>query len=380
MSLEFKPSQALTLGVEIEVQLIDWRTRDLCPAAPRILERLGGESPHIKAEIFQSMMEVNTGICKTVAEARRDLDAAFSRLRAAADSMGVEIAVAGTHPFARYDERILYPAERYRYLLEFRQWFARRLLIFGQHVHVGMRDGDHAIAMMNAVLPYLPYLLALSSSSPFWQGEETGLASARTAIFEAVPNGGAPSLFSSWQEFAEYHAVMSGSRSIESLRDLWWDIRPSPGYGTLELRIFDGMPTLREMMACVALTQCLLGWLDEKYLEGQRFAPPPLWQYRENKWRAVRWGPHTEYITSEKGQTRAYRAIMDELLQRLEPTAARFGCEAELRQVDEILRTGVSTDRQRACHDRFRSMGALVEMLVEELRTDECIVNPGKHR
>jgi carboxylate-amine ligase len=370
MPVHFKPSTALTLGVEVEVQLIDWRTHDLCPAAPRILERLGGESDRIKAEIFQSMLEVNTGICHNVSEVQRDLESAFARLREAAAAVDVELAVAGTHPFARYDQRVLFPGERYRYLLEFRQWFARRLLIFGQHVHVGMRDGDHAIAMMNAALPYLPYLLALSASSPFWQGEDTGLSSVRSAIFESVPNAGAPSLFSTWQEFTHFHDILTASHSIESFKDLWWDLRPSPGYGTLEVRIFDGLPSLREMTACVALTQCLFGWLDAQYLDGRRFPPPALWCYRENKWRAVRWGPQADLITSEAGQARPFREIMDDLLQQLEPVAARLGCSVELKRVDEMLRKGGSAARQRACHRRLHSMGALVELLVAELKTE----------
>jgi len=372
--LPFTPSPRMTLGVEVEIQLIDWRTHDLCPAAPRILEALGGETDRIKAEIFQPMLEINTGICSSIGDVERDLAAGLATLRSVADPMGVDLAVSGTHAFGAYDGRLIYPSERYRWVLQQRQWFAQRLVIFGLHVHVGMRDGDHAISMMNAVTPYLPLLLALSASSPFWTGADTGLASARTAVFESVPNAGAPHFFRDWAQFCRYVGRMERSKSISSLKDLWWDVRPNPTFGTLELRICDGLPTLRETLAMVGLIQCLFAWLDEQHQDGRRFDPPSWPLYRENKWRAVRWGPETEMAWTEDGDTVHARDLLERRLRDVAPLAARLGAESFLAPLEGLASGRGSFERQREAFRTTRALAGVTDSLVQELKTDQPLL------
>jgi carboxylate-amine ligase len=361
----------MTIGVEVELQLIDWRTHDLCPAAPRILDALGGETDRIKAEIFQPMLEINTGVCSTIDDVRRDLHAALATLRGVAEPLGVELAVSGTHAFGGYDGRLVYPSERYRRVLQHRQWFAQRLVIFGLHVHVGMRDGDHAIAMMNGITPYLPLLLALSSSSPFWTGSDTGLASARTAIFESVPNAGAPHFFRDWAHFCRYVGRMERSKSIDSLKDLWWDVRPNPTFGTLEVRICDGLPTVKETLAVVALVKLLFEWLDAQHRDGRSFDPPSWPLYRENKWRAVRWGPETEMAWTEEGDTVHARDLLDRRLRDCEGLASRLGLAASLDPLHGLASGQGSFERQRAAFRATRALAGVTDALVQELRADE---------
>ncbi len=363
----------MTLGVELELQLLDWRTFDLCPAAPRILEKLGGESARIKPEIFQSMIEINTGICRNVAEVRRDLSGSLARLRGACDALGVELAAGGSHPFANYATRLLYPSDRYRSLIERNQWLARRLLIFGLHVHVGMRDGDHAIAMMNAIGPYLGHLLALSASSPFWFGDETGLASSRVTIFESVPTAGTPPTFTNWAAFETFYDKMISTRSIESMKDFWWDVRPNPNFGTLEIRICDGPQTLTEIIALVSLLQVLLEHCDERYRAGESFPTPPAWLLRENKWRAARHGVDADLLVDFGSTSRPFRAELARMLLELETTAKRCGCAEELATVEQVLAKGCGYERQRAVYKESRSLGAVASLLVNELREDSLL-------
>jgi carboxylate-amine ligase len=367
--LPFTPSPQMTLGVEIELQIIDPATRDLSPGAPRLLERLAGD-PQIKPELLQAMIEVSTGVCDDLGQVRRELGDGVSRLRDAADALGLTLAAAGSHPFARWRERLVYPSERFESLVDRNRWLARRLMIFGLHVHVGMRDGSHAVAMLNGMLPYVPHLLALSASSPFWQGYDTGLASSRITLFEALPTAGHPCTFRSWPEFQALYAAMVASRAIGSIKDLWWDIRIQPNYGTVELRICDGLPTLTETASLVALVQTLFARLDAEYRNGRVFEPPPYWMLRENKWRSSRWGLDAEIVLDETGRTRLLRQDLDRLLPELEAVAGPLRCAAELRRIDAMISGGLSYERQRRVFARAQQPEAVAEALIREFATD----------
>ncbi|MGH2568070.1 MAG: carboxylate-amine ligase [Bacteroidota bacterium] len=321
MALLFNGSPDMTLGVEIELQIIDAKTKDLAAGSPKIFEKLGGEQQHIKPELIQAMIEINTGICENLTEVKRDLEMQLHTLRGVCNELEYTLASSGSHPFARYADRILYPAERYRFLIDRNRWTARRLMIFGLHIHVGMRDAYHAMAMNNAMLHYLPHLLGLSASSPFWQAKDTGLASSRVTIFEALPTAGHPCTFSSWQEFESFFDSMIASKSISSIKDIWWDIRPHPDYGTVEIRVCDGLATMEETLSLVALVQSLYHWFDEEYKEGRQFAPLPYWILRENKWKASRYGLEAEIIVDEKGTTKLLRREIELLVDRLKPRA-----------------------------------------------------------
>lgn len=375
MPLPFTHSPDLTLGVELELQLLDPETRDLSPACGRILERLGPDQPNVKPEIFQSMVEVSTGICRDVGQVRSELETTVALVRRACQEVGVELASSGSHPFARYTDRIVYPAERYQDLIDRNRWIARRLMIFGMHVHVGVRDGAHAMAMINGLTPYLPHVLAVSASSPFWQGQDTGLASSRITIFEALPTAGHPCVFDSWPEFEYAFDAMVASRAIKSVKDIWWDIRPSPGYGTVEVRIADCPSTMSETTAIVALLHSLSAWIDEEYRQPTgRLRSQPYWVVRENKWRASRWGLDAEAVVDDRGQTVLLRDDLDSILSELAPHAARIGAQQELQGLARPLQHGGGYERQRRVYQERGSLVAVVDSLIAEFERDEPAV------
>lgn len=365
---EFKPSKPLTLGVELELQLIDWRTKDLCPAAPRIFEHLGGEQADIKSEIFQSMLEICTGVCQDVKGVRGDFQKTIQTLNGAARAVGVDVISAGTHPFADMRDRVIYPSERYRYLIDRNQWIARRLGIFGLHVHVGMPDGESAIRVMNRMAPYLAHMLALSASSPFLYSHDTGLASSRVTVFESQPTAGTPVLFRDWNEFMRFIRVAIEGRAISSLKDLWWDIRPSPGFGTLEIRVCDSPTRLSHILAIVALTQCLAARCLDEIAETKVSVRevPTTWRLRENKWRATRWGLDADILADEKGKLVNIREDILNLVVELEPYAHRLGCVDELRLVSELLAEKPAYSRIRKIYNKSRSFKTIVDVLGRE--------------
>ena len=358
----------MTLGVEIELQVLDAASRDLTPRAPELIEQLRDES-RVKPELLQSMIEICTGVCGDVAAVRTDLTGSLARLREAGGAMGLAFSSAGSHPFARWTDRIVTEGERYRMLVDRNRWLARRLMIFGLHVHVGMRDGEHAVAMLNGFLPYLPHVLALSASSPFWEETDTGLASSRITLFEALPTAGHPCTYRSWDEYRGLWRSMYQSRAVTSIKDLWWDIRLHPDLGTVELRICDGMSSLAETLALIALIQCLYTRLDAGYQPGALVEPPPDWILRENKWRASRWGLEAEIVLDRDGRTALLRDELAALLLDLEPVAASLGCAMELPEVGRMLKRPPSCDRQRRAFERGGRLEAVVDAMTQEFET-----------
>jgi carboxylate-amine ligase len=354
----------MSVGVEVELQLVDPETFDLTPAAPRLLEQLG-DLPRIKPEIFQSMIEVNTGICANAAEARRDLEATVTRLRAACRAEGVRLASAGSHPFALHRERLLFPDDRYVDLIDRNRWVARRLMIFGLHVHVGMRDGEHATQLLNGALHYLPHLLALSASSPFWQGSDTGLASSRTIVFEASPTAGHPCTYPTWKAFEAFYDAMIASNAIRSIKDIWWDVRPHPDFGTVEVRICDGVPSLTRTAQVVALVHALFAWLDARHQAGERFSPPTPWIVRENKWRASRFGLDARFVLDDSGRSAHARDEFEHLATALGPVAAVQSASEEFAGLPYLL-AHPSYEHQREVFRRTGSCREVARALVEE--------------
>jgi carboxylate-amine ligase len=354
----------MSVGVEIELQLVDPDTLDLTPAAPRLLQRLA-DAPHIKPELFQSMIEINTGICANAAEARRDLDATVARLREVCAVERVRLASAGSHPFAQHRDRVPFPGERYAQLIDRNKWVARRLMVFGLHVHVGMRDGEHATQLLNGALHYLPHLLALSASSPFWQGSDTGLASSRTIVFEALPTAGHPCTFPTWKAFESFYDAMLASNAIGSIKDIWWDVRPHPDFGTVEVRICDGVPSVAKTTCVVALVHALFAWLDARHEAGERFNPPAPWILRENKWRASRWGLEARFVLDDSGRSAHARDEFDHLQAALAPVAAGQGAAAEFAGLPELLACP-SYANQRGVFQHARSCRDVARALVEE--------------
>ncbi|MEA2508289.1 MAG: glutamate---cysteine ligase / carboxylate-amine ligase [Actinomycetota bacterium] len=368
MNFVFHGSQRPTLGVEIEVQVVDEAgalTTDT--AASKILEQLDGK--WFKHELLECTIEIITDVCGTVGEATRDIDAKLQQVIDVADEVGYRILCTGTHPFSAWADQTVSPDPRYHRLIENCQWTARRLLIFGVHTHVGVASGEEAIAVSNSLATYIPHFLALSSSSPFWQGRDTGLASTRSKVFESLPTAGLPYLLDNWGDFQRFMRTLIGAGTISTIREVWWDIRPHPSFGTLELRICDGVPTMFELSALVALSQSLVVWLGERYTAGLELPQHRAWTIRENKWRAARYGIDAQIIRDEDGNLVSLRRSISELVERLEPTAERLGCLDELRNVNDILTRGTSATRQREVYERTGDLSAVVDALVEEMRS-----------
>ena len=373
MHIDFLPSERTSLGVEMELEIVDRETRELRSGASEILELMGaghdGAHPKAKHELLESTIEIITGVCSTVPEARADLAATLDEVTTHTAPRAMELLCSGTHPFSDWADQHISPNPRYSQLVEEMQWLARRLQIFGIHVHVGVRSAEKAIAIANALSTYIPHFLALSASSPYWMGRDTGLASSRSKVFEGLPTAGLPYQLSGWDEFEAFMTTLVSARSISSIREVWWDIRPHPNFGTVELRICDGIPTLAEVAAVAAVSQCLVDWLNNLIDRGYTLPVPRTWVLRENKWRAARHGVDAEIIIDEKGTLSPLRHEVAQLVEELTPVARRLDCEADLQRA-LVMAERPSYMRQRDVVDRGGSLRDVVDSLIAELRTD----------
>ncbi len=374
MKVPFQPSERASLGVEWELELVDRETGELTSAASEILAEIapvpGEEHPKAKHELLESTIEVITGICQTVDEACKDLAGTVEEVSQAADRRGIDVMCSGTHPTTDWMTQKISPNPRYAQLVENMQWLARRLQIFGVHVHVGVRSFEKAIPINNALTAYVPHFLALSASSPYWIGTDTGLASARSKVFEGLPTAGLPYALTGWDDFEDYLETLISTKTIETIREVWWDIRPHPNFGTVELRICDGLPTLEEIGVIAALSQCLVESFDRQLDRGYVLPTPKSWVVRENKWRAARYGLDAEIILDDHGTTirPAREAILD-LADDLMPVARKLECEKELARVEHVLQVGASYERQRAAAAAADgNLRAVVALLVDEMK------------
>ncbi len=349
MQIPFHASPTSSLGVEWELQLVDRETRELTSGASEILDALSpdGEHPTAKKELLQSTIEVITGVCTNVPEAMADLQSTLDQVVPLAADRGLGLMCSGTHPVTSWQTQQISDHPRYAKLVDDMQWLARRMQIFGVHVHVGVRSPDKAIAMVNALSAYIPHFLALSASSPYWVGGDTGLASARSKVFEGLPTAGLPQQLADWAQFESYMETLIKTRTISSIKEVWWDIRPHPTYGTVELRIADGLPSIAEVAMVAALSQCLVDTLDREIDKGYTLPRPRRWVVQENKWRAARYGLDADIIVGEDSVS-PVRQELRELVLDMRSTAGRLGCSEQLDLVEQVLEGGASYARQRA--------------------------------
>jgi carboxylate-amine ligase len=377
VAIRWNPSRGPTLGIEWELQLIDARTKMLRQDAREVLAALptlsGGRHPKIRYELMQSTVEVVTAICSTASEAKADLAATITQLQRITTRRGTMLACAGTHPVSDWRDAKMAPIQRYAELVEQLQWLARRIQTFGVHVHVGIRDGSKAIPIVNALAAYLPHFLALTASSPFWSGQDTGLASSRAVIFGGLPTSGPPQPLANWTEFEEYMDTLLRAGTIRSIKEVWWDIRPHPDFGTVEIRMFDGVPTLREIGMVAALSQCLVQHFDSLLDRGYRLPAHTPWMMQDNKWRATRYGLDATVVTDESGSSAPLRDEIYELTAELEPVADRLGCGEELAVISDVLRFGASYERQRAVAEQSDDLSAVVDALITEFAEDRFV-------
>jgi carboxylate-amine ligase len=371
--IDFGSSTRSSLGVEWELQLVDPRTRQLWPGSNEILAEIPAAAdpvnPKAKHELFQSCVEINTGVCGTVAEAREDLTDSIKQVSHSASRLGLGVMCSGSHPVSDWETQQLTENARYAMLVERNQWVARQLLIFGVHVHVGVRSADKVMPIVHGLTQYIAHFLALSASSPYWIGRDTGLASCRSKVFEALPTAGLPAHLPAWPDFEDYVGGLLSTQAIQSTRELWWDVRPHPRYGTVEIRICDGLPTIEEVCAVAALAQCLVELFDTQLDGGYRLPDPHGWVVRENKWRAARYGLDARIVVDNAGTIRPVRMAVLELVDDLMPTARRLRCEEELAIVRRILEVGASYQRQRAvAAANGGDLSSVVDSLLDEMR------------
>lgn len=365
--IQFVSHGVLTLGVEIELQIIDPQSCNLTPRAEELL-KASAHLKKVKPELHLNTIEVNTDKCNTVHDVEKDLNETFDGLDLVTDQLGVALATTASHPIAKYSDCIIFPNDRYMDLIDRNQWLTRRLNIFGMHVHIGMASGDDAIFFNNFFMNFLPHLLALSASSPFWQGTDTGLSSCRATAYEALPTAGQPYPVRNWRDFENLYESLKKCGSIKQLKDLWWDVRPSPGYGTLELRICDGCSTLYESLAIVAFVHALAHWFADHGSWFEFANNPPLWISRENKWRVMRHGLDAELVMNIDGKTKPIRDDMREWVEKLMPYAKKLGYQEYLADLLMMVERGPSADRQRAVFKHTGSLEDVVRLNMREFR------------
>ena len=374
MQIEFSESERSTVGIEWELALVDGSTGDLVQIADDVLRELGTpdgeEHPQITHELLLNTIELVSRVHKTVPAAITDLQELIGLVREVTDPLGVELMCAGTHPFAHWFDQKVTPNERYDRLLDRTQWWGRQMMIWGVHVHVGIDSVDKALPIVNGLLTYYPHLQALSASSPFWAGAKTGYASNRALMFQQLPTAGLPWQFGTWANYEEYVQDLVTTGVVEDHSEVRWDIRPSPKWGTVEMRACDGLSTPDEVGAVAALIHCLTDRMAGRLDDGVEPVTLQPWFVRENKWRAARYGLDAEIITAPDGSERLVSDSLRELVDDLQPEAERLGCVDELRTVLTILDTGASYQRQLAVAEQNGgSLQAVVSSLTHELRS-----------
>ena len=373
MHIPFATSERSTVGIEWELALVDADSGDLRQVAMTVLDAVapadGGEHPAIKQELLLNTVEIVSSVGHNVAEAGRDLQRAMDEIREVTDPLRVELMCAGTHPFARWDNQKVTNKQRYQTLIDRTKWWGRQMLIYGVHVHVGIDDRDKVLPISSAMLSYYGHLQALSASSPYWGGEDTGYASNRALMFQQLPTAGLPFQFQQWSEFEAYAADLLKTGVIDQLDEIRWDLRPSPKFGTLEVRVCDGIPTMREVMAISALTHCLVEHFSSELDAGRTLPNIPPWFSQENKWRSARYGMESILILNEHADEELVTTDLKRLLVQLEPVADRLGCLDELDGVNDIMHSGASYQRQRnVAADHQGALDAVVASLVAEMR------------
>jgi carboxylate-amine ligase len=360
-------AQEFTIGIEEEFQIIDPQTRELRSRVSEILEEgmmLLGEQ--IKPEMHQSMVEVGTNICHTVQEARADVTKLRRTVATLAHKHNLAIIAASTHPFSHWKDQDITPNERYFQLIEEMQQLARALSIYGLHVHVGVENREDAINIMNAARYFLPHILALSTSSPFWIGRDTGLKSYRSEVFKQFPRTDIPDYFGSAGEFDNYVKLLVKTKCIDNGKKIWWDVRPHPIFPTLEFRICDLPSRVDEVIAIAGLFQAIVAKLYKLLRQNMGFRLYRRALIQENKWRAVRYGLDGKLIDFGKQAEVPVRDLILELLEFIDDVVDELGSRKEIEYVHTILKNGTSADRQLRVYKETNDLNAVVDNLAKE--------------
>ncbi len=373
------PEPSFSIGIEEEYLLVDKETRDLVPEPPAALlakceEALRGQ---VSPEFLRSQIEIGTRVCRSVQEARDELVHLRSTLGSIAGEFGLAPIASSTHPFAQWQSQHHTDKERYNAIARDLQHVGRRLIICGMHVHVGVEDDDLRIDLLGQAPYFLPHLLALSTSSPFWQGVQTGLKSYRMSIFDELPRTGLPHNFSSYSEYERTVELLVSAGLIEDATKLWWDMRASARFPTLEMRITDVCPLIDDGIAIAALYRCILRMLYRLRRQNQRWRHYPPFLIRENRWRAQRYGIEQGMVDFGRGEIVSFAELIEELFELVAEDAAYFGCTAEVAHARTIIQRGTSADRQLARYEAVKALGgteeaaliAVVDEIIDETQT-----------
>jgi carboxylate-amine ligase len=372
--IEFHRNERPTIGVELELGLLDAQSLALSSAYGLLSARLTAEghqkedASNFKPELMQCVLEINTGVCETVGEAERDLSGKLAVVEAACDALGLKLWWGATHPFSSWLDQKITPDGRYLQLVNLLQEMARRLVTFGLHVHVGVDSGDKAVMICDRIMRHLPTLLALSVSSPYWEGRKTGLHSHRSKVMEGLPTAGLPTVMRNWSEYVWLVNHMIDTGFINTVREIWWDVRPHHGFGTVEVRVC-GMPgNLPDTLALSALVQCLVKALSDEIDNGTYQHDNHPMMVQQNKWRAARFGNQARLVDTVTYQSAPVPETVERLIELLQPTAKELCCDSYLEHCSTMARNPSAAQRQLDLMTETNDPRAVVARLVEEAR------------
>jgi glutamate---cysteine ligase / carboxylate-amine ligase len=358
-----------TLGIEEEFQTIDPVTRNLRSHMSKLVE--DGKitlKERVKAEMHQAVVEVGTNICHNIQEAREEVTYLRKMILDLAEKQDLQVAAAGTHPFADWVDQLITPDPRYDEIIDEMRDVARGNLIFGLHVHVGIADRNEAIHIMNTVRYFLPHIYALSTNSPFWCGRNTGFKSYRSKVFDKFPRTGIPDYFSSASEYDEYVNLLIKTKCIDNGKKIWWDIRVHPFFNTIEFRMCDVPMRTDETICLAAIMQALVAKIHKLHRKNLSFRIYDRMLINENKWRAARYGIHSKLIDFGKQEEVEYKLLVAELLEFIDDVVDELGSRKEIDYIHQILEMGTGADRQLAVFEQTGDMNAVVDYIVQETR------------
>lgn len=375
MAMNFASSQRSTIGIEWELQLIDQDSGDLRQCAQAVTEAVcppgAAKHPFIHPEMLQNTVEVVSGARRTVGQCGEDIRAAVAEVRQVTDPLRVELASAGSHPFAQPAYQLVTNKERYAELVKRTQYWGRQMLLYGVHVHVGVEDRRKVLPLMRALLTRFAQLQSVAASSPFWAGKATGYASNRAMVFQQLPTAGTPEQFETWEQLERYERDMLHTGVIEGFDEIRWDIRPSPRLGTIEVRVCDAATNIQDVLAISALTHCLVEDFSSRLDAGETLPVLPPWFVAENKWRSARYGMEAILILDEAGNEEPVSDTLAQMLLDLVPVAEKLGCSQELAWMRDIFTFGASYERQLAVMEaNGGNLERVVDSLVAEMKAD----------
>jgi carboxylate-amine ligase len=357
---------AFTIGIEEELMILDAATLELVNAIEQMLE--ASPTGEIKPELMESVLEISTDPCPNTAHAGDQLRALRGQVIATAADKGLAIGSAGTHPFAMWEDQRIVARPRYRDLISALRFVARQELIFGMHVHIGIDDADKAIHIANGMRVHMPVLLALSANSPFWRAGGTGLASTRTPIFRAFPRVGVPPTYENWEDYERRIGFMVGSRVIADYTYLWYDVRPHPNFGTIEVRVMDSQTHIEHTLGLAAFVQAMVRELADHYDAGNELSVYPFEMLDENKWLAARHGLEGELVDLPSAERVPTRELARRLLDRMRDLAQDLGSGADLEAVEDLLERGNGASRQVVVHEANHDLREVMAEIVAATR------------